>query len=213
MNAILMPLDASAVGFFGVYYKLQNFLYMPLYGLTNTMAPIIGYNLGAEKPARIRRLTRWALWFALAIMGAGAALFFAFPKTLLGMFGKEALAFAGGAAAIRILAPSFLPAGAARPLPGLCRGLGAAGTHCGSRRCGSLLCCCPQPIFSAGTAQTPCGLPFRLPSLSRCPRRCFFGGAPRAAACHSPFTKNSQMWGLYLGVKRHTIKSNQEVRR
>lgn len=127
MNAILMPLDASAVGFFGVYYKLQNFLYMPLYGLTNTMVPIIGYNLGAEKPARIRRLTRWALWFALAIMGAGAVLFFAFPKTLLGMFGKEALAFAGGAAAIRILAPSFLPAGAALAFAGALQGLGRSG--------------------------------------------------------------------------------------
>ncbi len=127
MNAILMPLDASAVGFFGVYYKLQNFLYMPLYGLTNTMVPIIGYNLGAEKPARIRRLTRWALWFALAIMDAGAALFFAFPKTLLGMFGKEALAFAGGAAAIRILAPSFLPAGAALAFAGALQGLGRSG--------------------------------------------------------------------------------------
>lgn len=125
MNAILMPLNASAVGFFGVYYKLQNFLYMPLYGLTNTMVPIIGYNLGAEKPARIRRLTRWALWFALAIMGA--ALFFAFPKTLLGMFGKEALAFAGGAAAIRILAPSFLPAGAALAFAGALQGLGRSG--------------------------------------------------------------------------------------
>ena len=127
MNAILMPLDASAVGFFGVYYKLQNFLYMPLYGLTNTMVPIIGYNLGAKKPARIRRLTRRALWFALAIMGAGAVLFFAFPETLLGMFGKEALVFAGGAAAIRFLAPSFLPAGAALTFAGALQGLGRSG--------------------------------------------------------------------------------------
>lgn len=127
MNAILMPLSAPAVGFFGVYYKLQNFLYMPLYGLTNTMVPIIGYNLGAGKPARIRRLTRCALGFALGIMGAGAVLFLAFPHALLGLFGEEAFAFAGGAAAIRVIAPSFLPAGAALALAGALQGLGRSG--------------------------------------------------------------------------------------
>ena len=127
MNAILMPLNASAVGFFGVYYKLQNFLYMPLYGLTNTMVPVIGYNLGAQKPARIRRLTRCALGFALAIMGAGAVLFAAFPYALLGLFGEQALAFPGGAAAIRVIAPSFLPAGVTLALAGALQGLGRSG--------------------------------------------------------------------------------------
>ena len=127
MNAVLMPLSTAAVGFFGVYYKLQNFLYMPLYGLTNTMVPILGYNLGAGKPERIRRVTRSALGFSVLLMGVGAALFFAAPDALLGLFGREAFAYPDGAAAIRVIAVSFVPAGAALALAGALQGLGRSG--------------------------------------------------------------------------------------
>ncbi|MDR3766716.1 MAG: MATE family efflux transporter [Butyricicoccus sp.] len=128
MNAILMPLSLPAVGFFGVYYKLQNFLYMPLYGLTNTMVPIIGYNLGAKKYDRIRSVTRNAIVFALAMMGVGALLFLLFPHALLSLFGEEGLRFAGGVTAIRIIAPSFLPAAVTLTLCGVLQGLGRSGT-------------------------------------------------------------------------------------
>lgn len=124
MNAILMPLSSAAVGFFGVYYKLQNFLYMPLYGLTNTMVPIIGYNLGAKKPKRIHGVLRAALYFSLAMMLAGAVLFFAFPGALLGLFGDKAFVFSDGVRAIRIIAPSFLAAGAVLTFSGALQGLG-----------------------------------------------------------------------------------------
>lgn len=127
LNAILMPLSAAAVGFFGVYYKLQNFLYMPLYGLTNTMVPIIGYNLGARRLDRVQAVGRDAVRFSLAIMGAGALLFLLFPDRLLALFGEEALRFAGGAAAIRIIVPSFLPAGVTLALCGMLQGLGKSG--------------------------------------------------------------------------------------
>ena len=127
MNAVLMPLSTAAVGFFGVYYKLQNFLYMPLYGLTNTMVPILGYNLGAGKPERIRRVTRCALGFSVLLMGAGAVLFFAAPDALLGLFGREAFAYPDGAAAIRVIAVSFVPAGAALAFAGALQGLGRSG--------------------------------------------------------------------------------------
>ncbi len=127
MNAVLMPLHAAAVGFFGVYYKLQNFLYMPLYGMTNTLVPIIGYNLGAGKPNRIRRLAWQAVKFSLVLMGAGMVLFLLFPRVLLGLFGSEAFAYSGGLAAIRIIAPSFLPAGVILTFAGMLQGLGRSG--------------------------------------------------------------------------------------
>ncbi len=124
MNAVLMPLSSAAVGFFGVYYKLQNFLFMPLYGLTNTMVPIIGYNLGAKQPERVRGVLRSALSFSTMIMLAGAVLFFAFPEALLRLFGDEAFAFSGGIHAIRIIAPSFLAAGIVTAFAGALQGLG-----------------------------------------------------------------------------------------
>jgi putative MATE family efflux protein len=127
MNAVLMPLHAAAVGFFGVYYKLQNFLYMPLYGMTNTLVPIIGYNLGAGKPNRIRRLAWQAVKFSLVLMGAGMVLFLLFTRALLGLFGSEAFAYSGGLAAIRIIAPSFLPAGVILTFAGMLQGLGRSG--------------------------------------------------------------------------------------
>ncbi len=123
-NAILIPLDLAAVGFFGIYYKLQNFLYMPLYGLTNTMVPIIGYNLGAQKPDRIRALCRWAIYFALALMGVGMLVFLRWPAGLLSLFGAEALRFTGGISAIRMIALSFLPAAVTLVLCGFLQGLG-----------------------------------------------------------------------------------------
>lgn len=128
MNAILMPLSSSAVGFFGVYYKLQNFLYMPLYGLTNTMVPIIGYNLGAKKYDRIRGVTRNAVLFALGIMWVGSLLFLLFPHALLALFGEEGLRFTGGVLAIRIIALSFLPSAITLTLCGVLQGLGRSGT-------------------------------------------------------------------------------------
>ncbi len=124
MNAILLPLSVSAVGFFGIYYRLQNFLFMPLYGLTNTMVPIIGYNLGAHKPDRIRQTGRSGIYFALCIMGAGLVLFWLFPSGLLSLFGEEGLRFSGGVTALRILALSFLPAAVTLALCGLLQGLG-----------------------------------------------------------------------------------------
>ena len=127
MNAVLMWANPAAVGFFGVYYKLQNFLYMPLYGLTNTMVPILGYNLGAKKFDRIDRVCRDAVRFSLVLMGAGALLFLCCPDALLSLFGEDGVSYAGGAAAIRCIAPSFLPAGVTLALCGAMQGLGRSG--------------------------------------------------------------------------------------
>ena len=125
MNAILMPLSSAAVGFFGVYYKLQNFLFMPLYGLTNTMVPIIkdttrrrnnpnGYAAFCAAPASSSQRPPGLRWTC----------FSHFPEVLLRLFGDEAFAFSGGIHAIRIIAPSFLAAGIVTAFAGALQGLG-----------------------------------------------------------------------------------------
>lgn len=55
MNLILMAFSATAVAVFGVYFKLQSFVFMPIFGLNNGMVPIIGYNYGARRPDRVKR--------------------------------------------------------------------------------------------------------------------------------------------------------------
>lgn len=73
MNMILGSLSVSAVTAYGIYYKLQNFVFMPAYGLNNASIPIISYNRGAHRGDRVRITLRWALAGALAIMAAGMA--------------------------------------------------------------------------------------------------------------------------------------------
>ena len=83
LNRILMPFSQTAVSFYGVYYKLQNFLFMPVYGLNNALIPMIGYNYGAKNRRRIERITRYALLLAVGIMAAGTILFELIPVPLL----------------------------------------------------------------------------------------------------------------------------------
>ncbi len=61
MNKILMSFTAVAVNVFGIYFKLQSFIFMPVFGLTNGMIPIVGYNFGARKPKRIKGTIRYAI--------------------------------------------------------------------------------------------------------------------------------------------------------
>ena len=68
MNQILMAFTATAVAVFGVYFKLQSFVFMPIFGMNNGMVPIIGYNYGARKPDRVKKTIKCAMFYAEAIM-------------------------------------------------------------------------------------------------------------------------------------------------
>ena len=94
MNKILAGFSVTAVNFFGVYYKLQNFLYMPINGLAQGLIPIVGYNWGAGNRRRTTEALRVALSGAVALMLCGTAVFCLFPAQLLGFFsaGEELLA-------------------------------------------------------------------------------------------------------------------------
>ena len=124
LNRILMPFSQTAVSFYGVYYKLQNFLFMPVYGLNNALIPMIGYNFGAKNRRRIERITRYALYLAVGIMAAGTVLFEALPVPLLRLFDASDAMLTLGVPAIRIISASFCFAGASVILSGCMQGLG-----------------------------------------------------------------------------------------
>lgn len=111
INIILSAFSSTAIAVYGVYFKLSSFVFMPVFGLTNGMIPIIAYNYGARKRKRIMATIRNALFVATAIMLCGTALFELFPASLLRLFDPSPDLLAIGVPAIRIIACSF--AGAA----------------------------------------------------------------------------------------------------
>ena len=124
LNRIMMPFSQTAVSFYGVYYKLQNFLFMPIYGLNNALIPMIGYNFGARNRRRIERITRYALLLALGIMAAGTALFELLPVPLLRLFDASDTMLTIGVPGTRIISISFCFAGVSVILSGCMQGLG-----------------------------------------------------------------------------------------
>ena len=114
MNQILIAFTATATAVFGVYFKLQSFIFMPVFGLNNGMVPIIAYNYGARKPERIVKTIKLSVMYAVGIMLLGLLAFQLIPDVFLGMFmaedsGSDMLTI--GVPALRIISISFLLAG------------------------------------------------------------------------------------------------------
>ena len=90
MNQIFLgfpQIGETASGVFGVYFKLQSFFLMPLFGLNNASVSIVAYNYGARQPGRITKTLKLAVGVAMAVMVLGLALFQIFPDALMGIFG------------------------------------------------------------------------------------------------------------------------------
>lgn len=111
MNAILIGFSSTAVAVFGVYFKLQSFVFMPVFGLNNGMVPIVSYNYGARKPDRITGTLRLATGYAVGIMVVGFLIAQLLPGVLLGIFNASADMLSIGTVALRIISFSFLLAG------------------------------------------------------------------------------------------------------
>jgi len=111
MNMILIAYSSTAVAVFGVYFKLQSFVFMPVFGLNNGMVPIIAYNYGAQKPERIHKTIRLGMVYAVAIMMVGLLVFQLIPKELLLMFDASDAMLEIGAPALRIMSLAFVFAG------------------------------------------------------------------------------------------------------
>lgn len=101
MNQILAGFSSTAVSFFGAYFKLQSFAFMPVIGFNNGLVPIVGYNYGARKPKRVAQAFRLTFVICFFIMLACAILFWAIPGPLLQMFDAQDSMLAMGITAMR----------------------------------------------------------------------------------------------------------------
>ena len=124
MNLILMAFSSTAVAVFGVYFKLQSFVFMPIFGLNNGMVPIISYNYGARRPERVRRTIRLAVCYAEGIMVLGFCIFEFFPGQVLGLFSASQAMLTIGIPAMRIICLHFLLAGTSIVLSSVFQALG-----------------------------------------------------------------------------------------
>lgn len=111
MNKILLAFSSTATAAFGVYFKLQSFIFMPVFGLNNGMVPIISFNYGAKSRSRIVHTIQLSVIYAVLIMGVGFGVFQLFPNGLLAMFNASPELLAIGVPALRIISISFLLAG------------------------------------------------------------------------------------------------------
>ena len=111
MNKILFVFTPTATAVFGAYFKIQSFIFMPVFGLNNGMVPIISYNYGAAKPERVWKTVRLTIFTAVSIMSLGFLAFQTFPAMLLALFDASAEMTAIGVPALRTISISFLLAG------------------------------------------------------------------------------------------------------
>lgn len=112
INQILLGFTKTSAAFFGVYIKLQSFVFMPIFGLNNGLVPIISYNFGARKKTRITKAIKLGTIYATFIMIIGMLLFEIFPELLLYIFNPSDDLLAIGVPGLRIIAIHFLFAGA-----------------------------------------------------------------------------------------------------
>ncbi len=111
-NKIIMPLSAYAVNVFGIYFKLQSFVFMPVFGFNNALISIVSYNYGARKKKRLLRTIKLGLIYAVSMMLFGFVIFQIFPDVFLVMFSLSEEAIQNvGVPALRTISISFIFAG------------------------------------------------------------------------------------------------------
>lgn len=111
MNRILISFTSTATAVFGVYFKLQSFVFMPVFGLNNGVIPIIAYNYGAKNKERVVSTIKQSIIYAMTIMILGLFVFQLIPEGLLEMFQASETMMAIGVPALRIISLSFILAG------------------------------------------------------------------------------------------------------
>ena len=124
MNNILLKFSESALNVFGIYFKLQSFIFMPIFGLTNGMIPIIAFNYGAQKKERVYSTMKLSAVSAVAYMLVGFTAFQTVPEFLLGFFNASQDMIAVGVPALRIISISFMLAGFSIVCISTCQALG-----------------------------------------------------------------------------------------
>jgi putative MATE family efflux protein len=111
MNKILMGFSSTATTVFGVYFKLQSFAFMPVFGLNNGMVPILAYNYGAKRKDRMMEVIKRAMLYAVCIMVVCMAVFQLIPDQLLLLFDASENMLSMGVPALRLISLSYIFAG------------------------------------------------------------------------------------------------------
>lgn len=111
INKILGKFSSTAIAVLGAYLKLQSFVFMPVFGLTNGMVPIIAYNYGAENKERLTGTIRLSMIYSVTIMAIGLVLIQVFPKPILGLFNASEDMLNIGSSALRIISLGYIFAG------------------------------------------------------------------------------------------------------
>ena len=111
MNMILGAFTSTAIAVYGVYFKIQSFFFMPVFGINNGLIPVIGYNYGAGKKERIYRTIRYGVIYATCFMVLGFLCFQLIPELILSIFNPSDAMLAIGVPALRRISLHFLFAG------------------------------------------------------------------------------------------------------
>ena len=107
MNRILVGFSETAAAVFGVYFKLQSFFFLPIFGLNNGLIPVLAYNLGAKRKDRINESLKFSFVMALCVLCVGTLCFEIFPRQLLGMFNASESMMEMGVVAMRKIGLHF----------------------------------------------------------------------------------------------------------
>jgi len=124
LNQILLTFSTVATAVYGAYFKLQSFIFMPVFGLNNGMIPIISFNYGARRGDRVKKTIRLSVMTAMSIMAIGLLLFELFPVQLLHIFNADAEMVRQGIPALRIIATHFVLAGFCIIAGSVCQAIG-----------------------------------------------------------------------------------------
>ena len=126
LNIILIGFSSTAVAVYGSYFKLQSFVFMPIFGLNNGMVPVIAYNYGAGNKERIYQTVKISMASAVAIMLTGFAIFNIFPEQLLGLFNASEEMLEIGVPALKTISLAFTFAGICVISGSVCQAFGYA---------------------------------------------------------------------------------------
>ncbi|MBQ7045184.1 MAG: MATE family efflux transporter [Clostridia bacterium] len=124
LNKILMAFTSTATAVFGVYFKLQSFVFMPIFGLNNGMVPIIAYNYGAKNKDRLIKTVKLSLMYSVSLMLIGFTVFQTAPNVLLSLFDASENMVQIGVPALRTISFSFIFAGGCIVLISVLQALG-----------------------------------------------------------------------------------------
>lgn len=111
INNILIKFSSTATAVYGIYFKVQSFVFMPIFGLTNGMVPILAYNYGAQRKNRLIETIKLSMIYSLLIMGLGTLGIQLFPEEILSLFNASENMLSIGIPALRIISIGYLFAG------------------------------------------------------------------------------------------------------